>query len=60
MGRRSTKPNKNIYQLSREGQGLTREAAGEAMVYISDDRIEKIESGKSLPHPEEIITMSEC
>ena len=60
MGRKSTKPNKNIYQLSREKQGLTREAAGEAMVYISDDRIEKIESGKSLPHPEEIITMSEC
>lgn len=60
MGRKSIKANKNIYQLSREKQELTREAASERMVYISDDRIEKIESGKSLPHPEEIITMSEC
>ena len=24
------------------------------------DRIEKIESGRSLPHPEEILTMAEC
>ena len=60
MGRKSIKENKNIYQLSREKQGLTREAASERMIYISDDRIEKIESGKSLPHPEEIMTMSEC
>lgn len=60
MGRKSIKANKNIYQLSRERQELTREAASERMVYISDDRIEKIESGKSLPHPEEIMTMSEC
>ena len=60
MGRKSIKANKNIYQLSREKQGLTREAASERMIYISDDRIEKIESDKSLPHPEEIITMSEC
>lgn len=60
MGRKSIKANKNIYQLSRENQGLTREAASEKMVYISDDRIEKIESGKSLPHPEEIMTMADC
>ena len=60
MGRKSIKANKNIYQLSREKQGLTREAASELMVYISDDRIEKIESSKSLPHPEEIMTMADC
>ncbi|MBP5331626.1 MAG: XRE family transcriptional regulator, partial [Lachnospiraceae bacterium] len=30
------------------------------MEYVSADRIEKIESGKSLPHPDEIITMAEC
>ena len=30
------------------------------MEYVSADRIEKIESGKSLPHPDEIVTMAEC
>ena len=60
MGRKSVKENKNIYQLSREAAGLTREQASEKAVYISDDRIEKIESGKVLPHPEEVLTMSEC
>lgn len=60
MGRKSIKENKNIYQLSREELGLTREAAGEMMVYISSDRIEKIESEKSLPHPDEILTMAKC
>lgn len=60
MGRKSTRENKNIYQLSRENAGLTREAASEKMVYISSDRIEKIESEKSVPHPEEILTMADC
>ena len=35
MGRKSTKENKNIYQISREEVGLTREAAAEKMDYIS-------------------------
>ncbi len=60
MGRRSIKENKNIYQKSREAMELTRDEAGEDMVYVSSDRIEKIESGKSLPHPEEVLAMSEC
>ncbi|MBP5224030.1 MAG: helix-turn-helix domain-containing protein [Lachnospiraceae bacterium] len=60
MGRKSVKENKNIYQLSREAAGLTREQASEKAVYMSEDRIEKIESGRSLPHPEEVLTMSEC
>ena len=60
MGKRSIKENKNIYQLSREALGLTRDKASEQMVYISPDRIEKIESEKSLPHPDEILTMAEC
>lgn len=60
MGKRSTRENKNIYQLCREKTGLTREKASEKMVYISDDRIEKIESEKSLPHPDEILAMSDC
>ena len=60
MGRKSTKENKNIYQLSREEAGLTREAAAEKMDYISADRIEKIEYEKSLPHPDEILVMADC
>ena len=60
MGRKSTRENKNIYQLSREASGLTREAAAESMVFVSADRIEKIESEKSLPHPDEILVMADA
>ncbi len=60
MGKRSTKENKNIYQISREEAGLTRDTASEMMEYISADRIEKIESEKSLPHPDEILAMADC
>ena len=59
-GKRSIRENKNIYQLSREDAGLTREKASEAIGCISDDRIEKIESEKSLPHPDEILLMADC
>ena len=60
MARVSTKENKNIYQISREEVGLTREAASEELEFISSDRIEKIESEKSLPHPDEVLLMSEA
>lgn len=60
MGKKSVKTNKNIYQISRENVELTRERASEQMLYISADRIEKIESEKSLPHPDEILAMSKC
>ena len=60
MGRKSTKENKNIYQISRENAGFTREGAAEQLEYISSDRIEKIESEKSLPHPDEILAMADC
>lgn len=60
MGRRSTKENKNIYQLSREEASLTREAAAEALGFISADRIEKIENEKSMAHPDEILAMAKC
>jgi hypothetical protein len=55
MGKRSVKENKNIYQISRENRNLTREAASEELVFISPERIEKIESGKVLPHPDEVL-----
>ena len=60
MGRKSTKENKNIYQISRENAGLTREAAAEQLAFISSDRIEKVENERSLPHPDEILAMADC
>lgn len=60
MGRKSTKENKNIYQISRESLSLTREAAAEQLIFVSPDRIEKIESEKLLPHPDEVLAMSDC
>lgn len=60
MGKKSTREDKSRIQLSRENAGYTREKASEAMVYISDDRIDKIERGVLEPRPEEIVTMAEC
>ena len=57
MPRRSVKENKNIYQKSREAAGLTREAAEELLTFVSSDRIERIESGRSAPHPDEVLAM---
>ena len=59
MGKRSTKENKNVYQQSREARELSREAASEALQFVSADRIEKIESGKSMPHPDEVLLMEQ-
>ncbi len=60
MGKQSTRPNKNIYQICREQQGLTREKASEGMVGISASRIEKIEYGVQEPEPYDIIQMADC
>lgn len=60
MGRKSTKENKNIYQISRENAGFTRESAAEQLDFISADRIEKIENERSYPHPDEILAMADC
>lgn len=60
MGRKSTKENKNKYQICREEMNYTREAAAEKLGFISADRIEKIENEKSLPHPEEVLAMADC
>ena len=59
MARVSTKENKNIYQLTREALHLTREAASELLESIPPERIEKIENERSLPHPDEVLTMAE-
>ena len=59
MARVSTKENKNLYQKTREALQLTREAASELLESIAPERIEKIENERSLPHPDEVLVMSE-
>lgn len=60
MGKQSTRENKNIYQLCRESQGLTRDKASELMEGVSASRIEKIEYGTQSPTPYDVIQMSDC
>jgi len=59
VGKRSVKEHKNVYQQSREAKELSREAASELLQYVSADRIEKIESGRSAPHPDEVLLMEQ-
>ena len=59
MARKSTKENKNIYQRTREGLGLTREEASALLGTMSPERIEKIENERSMPHPDEVLFMSD-
>ena len=59
MARKSTKENKNIYQSTREALNLTREAASDLLVTMSPERIEKIENERSMPHPDEVLLMSD-
>ena len=59
MARKSTKENKTIYQSTREALNLTREAASDLLVTMSPERIEKIENERSMPHPDEVLLMSD-
>lgn len=59
MARRSTKENKNIYQLTREKLGLTREEASQLLETMAPERIEKIENQRAEPHPDEVLLMSD-
>lgn len=60
MGKVSVKDNKKPYQMRREELGLSREKASELLGAIPPERIEKIENEKSLPHPDEVLAMSEA
>ena len=59
MARKSIRENKNIYQRTREALDLTREEASDLLVTMSPERIEKIESERSMPHPDEVLLMSD-
>lgn len=60
MGQRSTKDNKNIYFETRDNLKLSRNTASEMLEFISASRIEKIETGKVMPHPDEVLAMARC
>ena len=59
MGRRSTKENKTIWQITREELSLTREKAGELIPGFSPERIEKIENGRTQIQPEDALLLAE-
>lgn len=59
MARKSVKENKNIYQITREHLELTREEASALLVTMSPERIEKIENQRAMPHPDEVLLMSD-
>ena len=59
MARKSIKQNKTIYQTTRENLGLTREEASDLLVTMAPERIEKIENERSMPHPDEVLLMSD-
>ena len=60
MGRKSSREDKNIYLTSREEAKMTRAEASEALEFISESRLEKIESEKTAAHPEDILAMSKA
>lgn len=59
MGRKSTKENKSIWQITREELELTREKAGELIPGFSPERIEKIENGRTQIQPEDALLLAE-
>lgn len=59
VGKKSIKENKNPYQITREKLELTREEASERLVYLTSDRIERIENEKTRPTPDDVIAMAD-
>ena len=51
---------KNVFRNSREEKHLTREKASELCIVLSPSRIEKIESEKSAPRPDEVLCLAKC
>lgn len=59
MARASSRDNKNVFWQAREALGLSREAASELLETIPPERIERIETEKFMPHPDEVLLMAE-
>lgn len=60
MGQKSTRVNKNYYQICREEAGLTMQAASDKMDAIGVDRISRIESGETQPNDYDVLMMAEA
>ncbi|MBQ9030974.1 MAG: helix-turn-helix domain-containing protein [Parasporobacterium sp.] len=58
MGRKSIRENKSVYMLTREQNGLTREKASELIDGITPSRLEKLESGRTVVQPEDVVMMA--
>ena len=59
MGRRSTKENKSIWQVTRENLNLTREKAADLIPGFSPERIEKMENGRTQVQPEDAMLLAQ-
>ena len=59
MGRKSTKENKSIWQVTRENLGLTREKAADLIPGFSPERLEKIENGRTQIQPEDVMLLAQ-
>ena len=60
MGRKSINENKSKYFISREEAGLTRAQASERLGGISESQLEKLETGKTLLFPKDVVHMAEA
>ncbi len=60
MPKVSNNPDKPLYTIVRENLGLTRDRASECIKCITSDRIEKIENGRLVARPDEILAMAEA
>ena len=60
MPKTTKEKNTNIYTEARTAAGLTREQASELLEFISADRLYRIESGDTIPHPDEVLAMQRC
>lgn len=59
MPKKSSNPDKSVYLKCREDRDLTRAEASELLEYITEDRLEKVENGRSPIQPDEALTMAE-
>ncbi len=59
MAKDEKRSKKSIYREIREELGYSREAASELLETIPPERIERIETGKLPPHPDEILRMAD-
>lgn len=60
MGKKSTKEDMNIYFQTRHNAGLTRAEASELLGFISESRLEKIETEKTAIQPEDVVAMAKA